>query len=57
MPPIWLEQAPYHNLEICEKVIMMSWTVPTDYGIGNIDVFYPVVTHEDRYYIRFHKPK
>lgn len=57
VPAIWLERAPYRNLEICEKVIIMSWTVTTDYGIGNIDVFYPVVTHEGHYYIRFHKLK
>ena len=31
----------------------MSWSVPVEFGVGNIDVFYPVAQVDGRYHIRF----
>ena len=53
----WIADAPYRGLELSDHMIVMSWTVPAEFGVENVDVFYSVVRHEDRYCIRFLKIK
>ena len=53
VPEIWNKYIPFENLDACDKVIKLSWSVPVEFGVANIDVFYPVAQVEGRYYIRF----
>lgn len=53
VPKAWSRYIPFENLDACDKVIKMSWSVPIEFGVGNMDVYYPVAQVEGLYYIRF----
>lgn len=54
---LWGEAVAFEGLEECDLVILMCWTVPVSAGVATVDVFFPVVKKDDRYAIRFLKPR